>query len=71
MDWPAPATKLKKVGVEILLLLLGLGRTKEVVYANDVICARQAEQYAVVNKVVTQEELNKKAVDTAMEIAYT
>ena len=56
-------------GTKLLPLLIGLGRAKEMVFTNEMIDARQAEQWGLVNKVVPLEELDKTAMDMAKKIA--
>jgi enoyl-CoA hydratase len=46
-----------------------LGRAKELVFTNEMIDARQAEQWGLVNKVAPLEELDKIAMDMAKKIA--
>lgn len=55
-------------GTKLLPLLIGLGRAKELVFANEMIDAGQAEQWGMVNKVVPLEELDKMAMDMAKKI---
>jgi enoyl-CoA hydratase/carnithine racemase len=45
-----------------------MGRAKEMVLTNDMIDARQAEQWGLVNKVVPLEELDKAAIEMAKKI---
>ncbi|MBC8512052.1 MAG: enoyl-CoA hydratase/isomerase family protein [Dehalococcoidia bacterium] len=56
-------------GTKLLPLLVGLGRAKELVFTNEMIDAKQAEQWGLVNKVVPLEELDKTAMDMAKKIA--
>lgn len=56
-------------GTKLLPLLVGLGRAKEMVFTNEMIDARQAEQWGLVNKVVPLDELKKTAMDMAKKIA--
>jgi len=56
-------------GTKLLPLLVGLGRAKELVFTNEMIDARQAEQWGLVNKVVHAEELEKACMDMAKRIA--
>jgi len=56
-------------GTKLLPLLVGLGRAKELVFTNEMIDAKQAEQWGLVNKVVPLEELDKAAMDMAKKIA--
>lgn len=56
-------------GTKLLPLLVGLGRAKELVFTNEMIDARQAEQWGLVNKVVPPEELDKAFMDMAKRIA--
>jgi enoyl-CoA hydratase len=55
-------------GTKLLPLLVGMGRAKEMVLTNDMIDARQAEQWGLVNKVVPLEELDKAAIEMAKKI---
>jgi len=55
-------------GTKILPLLVGLGRAKELVFSNEIIDARQAEQWGLVNKVVPLEELDSAALELAKKI---
>jgi enoyl-CoA hydratase len=55
-------------GTKLLPLLIGLGRAKELVFTGEMIDARQAEQWGLVNKVVPLEELDKVAMDMAKKI---
>ena len=55
-------------GTKLLPLLIGLGRAKELVFANEMIDAGQAEQWGMVNKVVPLEELDEMAMDMAKKI---
>ncbi|MCJ7791112.1 MAG: enoyl-CoA hydratase/isomerase family protein [Dehalococcoidia bacterium] len=56
-------------GTKLLPLLVGWGRAKELVFTNEMIDARQAEQWGLVNKVAPLEELDKIAMDMAKKIA--
>lgn len=56
-------------GTKLLPLLAGLGRAKELVFTNEMIDAKQAEQWGLVNKVVPLDELEKAAMDMAKKIA--
>ena len=56
-------------GTKLLPLLVGLGRAKEMVFTNEMIDARQAEQWGLVNKVVPLDELEKTTMDMARKIA--
>jgi enoyl-CoA hydratase len=56
-------------GTKLLPLLVGLGRAKEMVFSNEMIDAKQAEQWGLVNRVVPLEELEKAAMDMAKKIA--
>jgi enoyl-CoA hydratase/carnithine racemase len=48
-----------------------MGRAKELVFTNDMIDVRQAEQWGLVNHVVPFDELDKAALDMAKKIAKT
>ena len=56
-------------GTKLLPLLVGLGRAKELVFTNEMIDARQAEEWGLVNKVVPLEALEKAAMDMVRKIA--
>jgi enoyl-CoA hydratase len=58
-------------GTKLLPLLVGMGRAKELVFTNDMIDVRQAEQWGLVNHVVPFDELDKAALDMAKKIAKT
>jgi len=58
-------------GTKLLPLLVGMGRAKELVFTNDMIDVRQAEQWGLVNRVVPLDELDKAALDMAKKIAKT
>jgi enoyl-CoA hydratase/carnithine racemase len=55
-------------GTKLLPQLIGMGRAKEMVYFGDFIEAKQAEQWGLVNKVVSIDNLGKTATDMAMKI---
>jgi len=56
-------------GTKLLTMLVGLGRAKELVFSNDMIDARKAEDWGLVNKVVPPEELEQAAMDMARDMA--
>lgn len=55
-------------GTKLLPLLVGMGRAKEMVYTGDLVEAKQAEQWGLVNKVVPLEDLDKAATEMAEKI---
>lgn len=56
-------------GTKLLTMLVGLGRAKELIFSNEMIDARKAEDWGLVNKVVPLEELEQAAVDMAKNMA--
>jgi len=56
-------------GTKILPQLIGLGKAKELVLANEIIDANEAERLGLVNKVVAPQELNEAAMSMARKIA--
>jgi len=56
-------------GTKILPQLVGLAKAKELVLANELIDAREAEKLGLVNRVVAPEELDKAAMSMARKIA--
>ena len=62
-------TTVTNAGTKLLPLLVGLGRAKELVFANEMIDAERAEQWGLVNRVVPLEALHDAALDLAGKIA--
>ena len=56
-------------GTKILPQLIGLGKAKELILANEIIDAREAERIGLVNKVVALDELDDVAMSMAQKIA--
>ena len=56
-------------GTKLLPLLVGIGRAKWMIFSNDRIDARTAEQWGLVNQVVPLEDLDKTAMALAKKIA--
>ena len=56
-------------GTKLLPLLVGIGRAKWMIFSNERIDARTAEQWGLVNQVVPLEDLDKTAVALAKKIA--
>ena len=56
-------------GTKLLPLLVGIGRAKWMIFSNERIDARTAEQWGLVNQVVPLEELDKTAMALAKKIA--
>ena len=62
-------TTVTNAGTKLLPLLIGLGRSKNLVFTNEMIDAKQAEQWGLVNRVVPLEALNDAALDLAGKIS--
>jgi len=62
-------TTVTNAGTKLLPLLIGLGRSKDLVFTNEMIDAKQAEQWGLVNRVVPLEALNDAALDLAGKIS--
>jgi enoyl-CoA hydratase/carnithine racemase len=56
-------------GTKLLPLLVGIGRAKWMIFSNERIDARTAEQWGLVNQVVPLEDLDKTAMALAKKIA--
>ncbi len=56
-------------GTKLLPLLVGIGRAKWMIFSNERIDARTAEQWGLVNQVVLLEDLDKTALALAKKIA--
>ena len=56
-------------GTKLLPLLVGIGRAKWMIFSNERIDARTAEQWGLVNQVVPVEELDKTAMALVKKIA--
>lgn len=62
-------TTITNAGTKLLPHLVGLGRAKELVFANELIDAEQAAQWGLVNKVVPLEALNDATLELAEKIS--
>ncbi|HOO50667.1 MAG TPA: enoyl-CoA hydratase/isomerase family protein [Alphaproteobacteria bacterium] len=62
-------TTVTNAGTKLLPLLVGLGRAKELVFANEMIDAAKAEKWGLVNRVVPLDTLNDAVLDLAVKIA--
>jgi enoyl-CoA hydratase/carnithine racemase len=56
-------------GTKLLPLLVGIGRAKWMIFSNERIDARTAEQWGLVNRVVPVEELDNTAMELVKKIA--
>jgi len=56
-------------GTKLLPLLVGIGRAKWMVFSNERIDARTAEQWGLVNRVVPPEELDTVAMELVKKVA--
>jgi enoyl-CoA hydratase/carnithine racemase len=56
-------------GTKLLPLLVGIGRAKWMIFSNERIDARTAEQWGLVNQVVPLQDLDKTAIALAKKIA--
>ncbi|MCU0597583.1 MAG: enoyl-CoA hydratase/isomerase family protein [Desulfobacterota bacterium] len=64
-------TTVTNAGTKLLTLLVGFGRSKELILTSRMIEAKEAKEWGLVNEVVPQEALEKTAMDLAGKIANT
>jgi enoyl-CoA hydratase len=57
-------------GTQRLPRLIGMNRTKEIVFTGKMISAAEAEKIGLVNKLVPQDQLMEEVMKTAKEIAF-
>lgn len=62
-------TTVANAGTKLLILLVGLGRAKELILTSRMIEAREAKEWGLVNEVVPLEDLEQTAMDLAGRIA--
>jgi enoyl-CoA hydratase/carnithine racemase len=62
-------TTVANAGTKLLILLVGLGRAKELILTSRMIEAKEAKEWGLVNEVVPLESLEKTAMDLARKIA--
>lgn len=56
-------------GTQRLPRIIGLGKAKELLFMGDTITASEAEKLGLVNKVVSESELNEKSMELAEKLA--
>lgn len=56
-------------GTQRLPRIVGIAKAKELLYTGKIICAKEALEIGLVNKVVSHEDLLKEAIEMANEIA--